>query len=113
MADAFRFIDVNAQKALLADFPLDVDHFDPGRSGGAFGGVAYALQLHGLAGGRLNVFSNKKVGSRPLGCATGFGRRFSIVAGNYKSKGPAGSLRLTFMPDGNALAGLNEGIPEQ
>jgi len=48
MTDAFWFIDVNAQKSLLADLPLDIDDFDPGRAGGAFGGVAYALQLHGL-----------------------------------------------------------------
>jgi hypothetical protein len=34
------------------------------------------------------------------------------VAGNYKSKGSAGSLRLTVKIDGTALASLNEGFPE-
>jgi hypothetical protein len=34
------------------------------------------------------------VGSRPLGYATGFGRRFSIVAGNYKSKGTTEACSL-------------------
>jgi hypothetical protein len=34
------------------------------------------------------------------------------VAGNYKSKGPAGSLRLTLRLDSKPLASLNEGFPE-
>ncbi len=76
VADALGLVDEHPQESLLADLPFDVDNFYPSRMRSPFGRVANALQFQGLAftgaARRPELLANKKVGSRPLGHATGF-----------------------------------------
>ena len=91
MADASGLIDVNPQKALLADLPFDVDDFHASRACGAFGGIAYALQLHCMAGGRRASFPATKKWARAHSDMRPASTKVSIVADTHKSKPGKGS----------------------
>ena len=108
MTDSFRFIDVNAQKSLLADFPFDIDYFDPGRAGGAFGGVAYALQLHGLPA-VAEHFLQQKSGLAPTRMCDRLRTKVQYSGRELQKQGTGGSLRFTLK---STIRGINQANTE-
>src|SRR2546429_8030422 len=77
-------VDVHAQKPLLADFPFDINDFQPFRTRHPLGGGADLLQIHyrdssSIAGLHYTPPGpNKKVGSRPLVRSTRFRAKWKI-----------------------------------
>src|SRR6266576_3773526 len=78
-------VDVHAQKPLLADFPFDINDFQPFRTRHPLGGGADLLQIHyrdssSIAGLHYTPPGpNKKVGSRPLVRSTRFRAKWKYI----------------------------------
>src|SRR6266702_3134403 len=91
-------VDVHAQKPLLADFPFDINDFQPFRTRHPLGGGADLLQIHyrdssSIAGLHYTPPGpNKKVGSRPLVRSTRFRAKWKYIppARQKQDTGPPG-----------------------